>query len=78
MNQKRMDNLLVRVDERVKEIRDNVKEHNKKIDRLIEDTVELQTHMENHVNLHKRDLLLLGTGLTVLTIVVNILLHLMG
>ena len=69
-------NLLVRIDERVNNILQQINEHNNKIDELCTRQVELRTTMKNHVNMHKRDLMIIfsvmGTGLTILTIVLNL------
>ena len=67
--------LLIRIDEKVARIQKDVAGHNGKIDKLNDSTIALQEQMTNHINLHKRDMVIIsaiiGTGLTILTLWLN-------
>ena len=65
--------LLIRIDERVKNFSKQIEEHSEKIDKLNKSSAVLQTQMKNHVNMHKRDIALIGVALTLLTIFLKII-----
>ena len=71
--------LLIRIDERVTNLIEEFKERDVKIEKICNDSSEMKTTVEslkitmsNHVNMHKRDIGLIGIGLTALTIILTI------
>lgn len=75
-----MRELLIRIDERVTTIQKSLDEHHEQIEKVYKDTnelkntaIQLQTSLSNHINMHKRDIGIIGIGLTVLTIIFSVL-----
>ena len=74
--------LLIRIDERVANIVEGLDEHNKKIERVCNDvnsltvkTESLETTLNNHVGMHKRDIAIIGVGLTILSLIISVTLR---
>lgn len=70
--------LITRIDERQKKVLDELKEHNIKIEKLNDVCIELQVSMKNHINLHKRDIAIIGLVLGGVTLLLNVLFFIAG
>jgi len=71
--------LLIRIDERVNQLQIEqakfsvlMETYNKRLDDICVNTEHWSTTLTNHINMHKRDIGLIGIGLTILTIIISL------